>query len=306
VARLGTALLEGRRNVGYWPWELPEWPEDWHHAYDLVDEIWASSRYTYEAFAKSSPKPVRHMPMAVAVDDTVGAGRRDFDLMEDRFLFVFAFDALSHYMRKNPLACVRAFRRAFPRGDEPVGLVIKAMRTSHAPIRWQALLDETQGDARITIIARTLDRGELFDLYRACDCFVSLHRSEGFGRNIAEAMMLGKPVIVTGHSGNMDFTTPGTAALVDHRPRRVGKDDYPFGEGLSWAEPDVDHAARWMRRMVADPLLRERLARQGQDLTSKTYAPEAVGAGYAEALARASEAAGLITPAILSRGFSPR
>jgi glycosyltransferase involved in cell wall biosynthesis len=146
------------------------------------------------------------------------------------------------------------------------------------------LEEEARSDARITVISRTLDRGELLDLYRACDCFMSLHRSEGFGRNIAEAMMLGKPVIVTGHSGNMDFTTPGTAALVDHHPCRVGKDEYPFREGLSWAEPDVDHAAWWMRRLVTDRQLAERLARQERELTLATYSPEIVGAGYAAML----------------------
>jgi glycosyltransferase involved in cell wall biosynthesis len=284
AALRGSALFDGRRTIGYWPWELPEWPEEWRHTYDLGDEVWASSRYTYEAFSKSSPKPVRHMPMAVAVDETAGFTRRDFGLAEDRFLFAFSFDVLSHHTRKNPLASVRAFREAFPRGDEPVGLVVKAMRASHAPVRWRALEEEARADARITIISETLDRGKLLDLYRACDCFMSLHRSEGFGRNIAEAMMLGKPVIVTGHSGNMDFTTPGTAALVDHHLCRVGKDEYPFGEGLSWAEPDVDHAAWWMRRLVTDRKIGERLAKQGQELTLATYSPEIVGAGYAAML----------------------
>ncbi|WP_198038291.1 glycosyltransferase family 4 protein [Skermanella stibiiresistens] len=284
AARRGSALFDGRRTIGYWPWELPEWPDDWRHAYDLIDEVWASSRYTYDAFVKSCPKPVRHMPMAVSVDETAGLGRRDFGLGEDRFLFVFSFDALSHHTRKNPLACVRAFKQAFPRGDEPVGLIVKAMRASHAPARWSALEEEIRSDARVTIISRTLDRGELLDLYRSCDCLMSLHRSEGFGRNIAEAMMLGKPVIVTGHSGNMDFTTPGTAALVDHHPCRVGKDEYPFGEGMSWAEPDAGHAAWWMRRLISDQRLSGRLAEQGRALVLATYSPEIVGAAYAAAL----------------------
>jgi glycosyltransferase involved in cell wall biosynthesis len=119
------------------------------------------------------------------------------------------------------------------------------------------------------------------DLHRACDCFVSLHRAEGFGRGIAEAMMLGKPTIVTGYSGNMDFTTPGTSALVDHRLRPLGSDEYPFGAGQSWAEPDVSHAAWCMRRMVSDRQWREALAGNGQTLVRATYSPQPVGAMYA-------------------------
>ena len=283
----GSALFDGRRTIGYWPWELPEWPAEWHHAYAFVDEVWAASRYTYEAFARSSPKPVRHMPMAVAVGATAGLGRRDFGLPGQRFLFVFSFDVLSLFSRKNPQACVRAFRSAFPSGDEPVGLVIKAMRPSPDDPVWQALLQEAGADRRIAIIGRTLSRGAVLDLYRACDAFVSLHRAEGFGRGIAEAMMLGKPVIVTGFSGNMDFTTPGSAALVDHRLRKVAEGEYPFAGGLTWAEPDAAHAAWWMRRLVEDRQVRERLGKQGQGLVAGTYAPATVGSGYAALLGRA-------------------
>jgi hypothetical protein len=281
----GSRLFDGRRSIGHWPWELPEWPRDWHHAYGLVDELWAASRFAYEAYARSCPKPVRHMPMAVSVDPSAGLTRRDFRLPEPRFLFAFSFDGLSSLARKNPWACVQAFRAAFPRGDEPVGLVVKAMRAPDEDPLWQALLAESQADRRIVILNGTLRRAELLDLYRACDCFVSLHRSEGFGRGLAEAMLLGKPVIATGYSGNLDFTVPGSAALVDYRLRPVVKDEYPFAEGLMWAEPDTDHAAWWMRRLAMDASGRARLATQGQQLARATYSPAIVGAHYAAVLA---------------------
>lgn len=283
----GAALwADGRYTIGYWPWELPEWPREWFHAYVFVDEIWASSRYTFDSYVKSCPKPVRHVPMAVAVDDTEGLERRDFGLPEDRFMFVFAFDVLSSFSRKNPMACVEAFRQAFPNGDEPVGIVVKSMRASAESPAWRGILDEARRDRRITVIGETLSRSAVRDLYRACDCFVSLHRSEGFGRGIAEAMMLGKPVIVTGHSGNMDFTTPGTAALVEHGFRHVVPGEYMCAEGQVWAEPDVKHAAWWMRRLAQDRGLCDRMGRQGQLLTNATYSPAAVGAEYAVLLRR--------------------
>ncbi|MBL4719899.1 MAG: glycosyltransferase [Alphaproteobacteria bacterium] len=280
----GSKIFDGRRNIGYWPWELPDWPEEWRHAYDLVDEVWASSQYSCDAYRRSSTKPVHHMPMTVTVDQTAGLGRRDFKLDEDRFLFIFSFDFLSKVTRKNPEACVRAFKSAFPKSDTSVGLVVKAMRAKDDNPQWRAMLNDAAADDRITIINETLDRPAVLDLYRACDCYVSLHRSEGFGRGIAETMMLGKPVIVTGHSGNMDFTTPDTAALVKHRLEKVREHDYPFGVGQMWAEPDIDHAAQWMKIIAQDSEIRARLASSGQKLTAARYSPEVVGSQYAVAL----------------------
>ncbi|WP_170835872.1 glycosyltransferase family 4 protein [Salinicola sp. MIT1003] len=282
----GRKLFGGRYNIGYWPWELPRWPQEWQHAYALVDEIWASSRFAYQAFAGSSPVPVRHMPMAVTVDTTAHKTRQDFGLPEERFLFVFSFDFLSSLARKNPQACVEAFKCAFPKGSEPVGLVVKAMRASEDNSLWQQLQKDAAADGRIYIINETLSRGEVLDLYRACDGFISLHRSEGFGRGIAEAMLLGKVVITTGFSGNLDFATPGTAALVDHCLTEVQEGQYPFGKGQQWAEPSIDHAAWWMRELLHDSALRSRLARTGQQLVEATYSPTVVGSLYARQLVR--------------------
>ncbi|MBZ9539955.1 glycosyltransferase family 4 protein [Modicisalibacter tunisiensis] len=281
----GHKLFEHRYNIGYWPWELPEWPRQWRHAYDLVDEVWASSRFAYQAFQGSSPKPVRHMPMAVTTSETADKSRADFGLPSKDFLFVFSFDFLSSLARKNPQACVAAFQQAFPQGDEPVGLVVKAMRATDDNPLWQQLQQKAARDQRIHIINETLSRGEVLDLYRACDCFISLHRSEGFGRGIAEAMQLGKPVITTGHSGNMDFTTPGTAALVDHHQTPLGEKDYPFGSGQYWAEPHVESAAWWMQQLQRNSEMSRQLATQGRQLVDATYSPVAVGRYYREILA---------------------
>lgn len=276
----GRRLFDGRRSIGYWHWELPDWPSDWRHAYDLVDEVWAPTRFNYDCFVRSSPKPVRHVPMAVTADATAGLARSDFGLPQGRFLFMSSFDAQSGIDRKNPQAPIRAFRHAFPRGDEPVGLVVKAMRVAEDSRAWRQLTSLAAEDSRILLINGTLSRGEILDLYRCCDCFVSLHRSEGFGVALVEAMLLGKPVIATGYSGNLDFTQTGTAALVDYRPRRVAAGEYPFAERLVWAEPDIGHAADWMHRMAGDVALRDRLSRAGRQTTMQTYAPAVVGAAF--------------------------
>ena len=276
-------LFRSRYAIGMWPWELPEWPQFWQHAYGFVDEIWAASRFTYDAYCRSAPIPVRHMPMAVTVDATEGAIRSDFGLMGERFLFAFAFDGLSTFARKNPEACINAFQRAFPERNDPVGMVIKGLRVDGSPA-WDRLSAQIGDDPRITIITESLSRGKLLDLYRAIDCFVSLHRSEGFGRNIAEAMLLEKPVIVTAHSGNMDFTGPDTAALVPVRLVQLGKGDYPFGAGQMWAEADVKAAAGFMQRMRTDCAWRQGIAHAGRLRLEQFYSPYAVGNRWQEVL----------------------
>ena len=280
---LGKHAFDGQFLIGFWPWELPEFPEIWRRAYTLVDEVWASTHYTRDAYLRSSPVPVRRMPMVVGCDDTEGLTRSDFALPDDRFLFVFAYDAFSFSARKNPDACLEAFDRAFPRGDEPVGLVIKGIRATGSPA-WDALERRAAQDPRLFLIDTSLGRGGLLDLYRACDCFVSLHRAEGFGRNIAECMMLGLPVIVTAHSGNLDFTQWDTAALVPARLRQVAAGDYPFGAGQIWADPDIDAAGALMRRMVEDRPWRQSLAAAGQQRVTTLYSATAVGQQWIETL----------------------
>lgn len=280
----GGGLGEGRHNIGLWPWELPEWPAALDQAWDFVDEVWATSRFAYEAYARSARVPVLHKPMAVMADATEGAARADFGLPEGAFLFGFSFDGLSSFARKNPQAVVAAFRQAFLPDQTGVGLVLKCIRATSSAPGWAALHDAIGGDARIRVIDGSLSRARLLDLYRALDAFVSLHRSEGFGRNIAEAMLLGKPVIVSAHSGNMDFTDHRTAALVPVRLGPVSRGDYPFGEGQIWGYPDVEAAAQAMRRVVDDRAWRESLALRGREVIMQRFSPEAVGQAWAQRL----------------------
>lgn len=280
----GEALFSGRKNVGYWPWELPAWPEAMADAYALVDELWVSSAYTRDAFAKSAPVPVRLMPMAVSVDRVTPRPRDFFGLPGDRFLFLYTFDCNSYLARKNPLAVIRAFRAAFPQVAEPVGLVLKTMNAREDDPRWLALAAAAAADARITFLHGTMDRGDVLGLFAACDAYVSPHRAEGFGRTLAEAMLLGKPVIATGYSGNADFLTPETGYPVPYRFVPIGEGEYPFGQGLVWAEPDADALAGAMRRVADTPDEAARRARAGRDLVAGRHHPLAVGRAYRERL----------------------
>lgn len=284
AAKHGEALFLGTKVIGYWPWELSSWPESWSHAFAFVDELWASSHFIYHALVACSPVPVRLAPMVVSVSSSAGLGRRDFGLSRGVFYFVFTFDFLSMASRKNPMAVIDAFKEAFSKSDRSVGLVIKAMRPGHSLGLWGVILAEAESDPRIILISDTIERGAVLDLYRACNCFVSLHRSEGFGRGIAECMLLGKPVIVTAYSGNLDFTVPGSAGLVGYRLRNLEGDEYPQGERQVWAEPKLDEAIWWMRRVVDDPSVAQQLAASGFQLVSAGFSPEAVGRRYIQLL----------------------
>ena len=241
-------MLPDYYNIGFWPWEFSSWPAHWALAYRTVNEVWASTQFTFQAYRADAAVPVQLMPMVVDVSLTVGFSRTDFQLPEAAYLFVFAFDCSSSLQRKNPFAVIDAFQRAFPMVEESdVGLVVKVMRGQMSVSAYRRLVQRAKRDDRIYLVEDTLPREVLLDLYRACDCFVSLHRCEGFGRGMAEAMFLGKPVIATAYSGNLDFCTDLTALLVPAAMKRVVPGEYPEAQGMDWGDADVGQAAVWMR-----------------------------------------------------------
>ncbi|NYZ15625.1 hypothetical protein HL658_24050 [Azospirillum sp. RWY-5-1] len=292
LARFGRQPFEGRRRViGCWSWELPEWPEEWRFALDLVDEIWAPNRYAQAALELVSPVPVVCMPEAVSVAARRRRPRADLGLPEGDALFAAIYDGAT-LARQNPLAAVQAFSRAFPHGTEPVGLVVRAVNTAAEQPEWQVLRAAVDADPRIRIVADVMTRSAVLGLIDACDAFVSLHRAESSARAVAEAMMLGKPVVVTGFSATMDLTNPGTACVVPWR--RVPVDPgYLGGAGQSWADPDIDVAAAHMAALAGDPAEARRLGRAGRSHAESLHAPALVGARFRRRL----DALGLLTPA---------
>lgn len=268
-------VFEGRYTVGLWPWELPDWPGHWSHVYSLVDEIWAISDFTSRAF-RSAPVPVSPVPLPVSVEPITVLTRENFGLPEDSYLFIFSFDLASTLTRKNPAAVIEAFLQAFPHGQTGprVGLVLKINNVERLNMPWRSLKRRIATDPRIKVIESSLRRPEVLALYNCCDCFVSLHRSEGFGRSIVESLMLGLDVIATAYSGNMEYADAEGLHLVDYELVPLGKEDYFLSQGQSWAEPSVSNAAKVMQQLVH---------REGLDKTKKCfdrYMPEKVSSFY--------------------------
>jgi glycosyltransferase involved in cell wall biosynthesis len=282
--------LEGGRNlidsatykVGAWPWELPQWPTAFARVHQFVDEIWAQSRFVQTAFRKLGDTPVHHMPMAVDIPAPTQRVRGRFGLPEDDFLFYLMFDGNSWLTRKNPLAGVQAFQKAFDASISGVGLVIKGMNIREDDPIWKRIRDMASRDSRIRIVSEKLTRQDLINFMASLDSYISLHRSEGFGRVIAEAMLLGQPVVVTNFSGNVDYCDMETAFLVDGELVPLKAGDYLFHEGQYWCDPDVAQAAQQIRRVFEDVAARNRIAAAGQQRLQQDYSIAAVSRRYAE------------------------
>ncbi len=251
LAETGFALDRARQHVvGYWPWETSTLPSEWRHAYDAVDEVWASSRFLETVYRAQTSKPVVHMPLHVRIVPPIAMAEIQ-DVFDGAFTFLSVFDFFSRIERKNPAGTITAFRRAFPAGDEPVRLVLKTINGERRPQDFEAIRRLTRGDRRIIIVDGAITTAELCGLIDQADAYVSLHRAEGFGRPLVEAMLLGTPVIGTQWSGSADYLSEGTGYPVRSSLRPVGRHEYPFAAG-EWADPEIDHASALMRTAFRD------------------------------------------------------
>lgn len=281
---LGESVFSTKYNIGYWAWELAKCPDAWLPVMEMIDEIWAPSRFIQDAFSAKTSLPVQYMPLCVVLPEFRKLGKTHFGLPSDSFTFLYTFDSFSYFARKNPFDAVRAFHSAFPDRNSKVALVLKTMNGNEESDHWKTLLALIDHDPRISIFNRTMDRYELLALFEAADCFVSLHRSEGFGRGPAEAMYLGKPVIVTNYSGNTDFTLADNSLLVNYELAPVANGEYPFPEGQVWAQPDVAHAAWLMHKIWNDHALRDTIGKQAKNYIQTNYSQQAIGSIYTKRL----------------------
>ena len=255
-----------RRMIGYWFWELEHVPLPMRQSISLVDEIWAGSRFVTDAFAAVSSVPVRHVPIPVAKPPASSRRRADFAKLADvgeRPLFLTTFDHLSVTERKNPIGVVEAFRAAFTPGEGPV-LIVKTMNGHQRWASHQRVLAAADGRNDIRVWDETLDRADQMALVAAADCMVSLHRSEGLGLHLAEAMWLGTPTIATRYSGNLDFMNDENSLLIDAELVHVEHGQGVYPPTAKWAAPDLEQAAAAMRRIAADAALAARLAAAGR------------------------------------------
>ena len=249
--RAGVYSSLEKRTFAIWYWELEEAPAHWAGLTQGVQELWAPTTHIQKALAKVVSVPVIPMLPAITLPSFKSLSRKELGLNEDEFIFLFVFDLASIMERKNPLGLIRAFKLAFASMPK-IKLVLKVSRAKNYPEEIKLLREAIDG-ANIYLDISDMAREKVAALMNSCDCYVSLHRAEGLGLTIAEAMLLGKPVIATAYSGNLDFMDGDTSLLVKYNLVELDQDYLPYQKGWHWADPDVNDAAEKMRWVYENP-----------------------------------------------------
>lgn len=247
---MGKQVWDHRYNIAYWLWELEEFPEEWLGCIDLVDEIWTPADFITNTLKKYTDKPVMTLPYCVEAPVSKKFDRAFFNLPKDIFLFLMMFDSGSIMERKNPDSVFAAYREAFGLDNDKVGIVVKINEYSQKDITY--INKALEGYKNVYILSDTLTKVQVNSLIKAVDVFVSLHRAEGFGLVLAEAMIVGTPTIATNWSANTEFACSDAACLVDYKMIEIDRDIPPYKRGYHWADADIAQAAGFMRRLYED------------------------------------------------------
>ena len=264
VMNEGINNLKDKYIIGYWPWELPNWPKSWFWAFDFVNEIWVSSKHIRDSVVKETNKPVKIMPLCVDQEGFEISqqshterlfNRKKFNLNLKSTYICYSFDQDSYIDRKNPIDALRSFQMAFPPYpsnsiNNNVRLIIKTYPKKNMSWEWQFLKEMSRFDSRVEIVEQNMSRMELLNFYGCCDIFLSLHKAEGYGRCLAEALQLGLDLIATDWSGNKDFCAGSLYYPVPYKLMPLKPFEYPHWQGQFWAEPDIPYASKILRKVV--------------------------------------------------------
>lgn len=268
--QMGRNVYDYRYNIAYWLWELEEFPDEWVPCFQCVDEIWAPSEFICDAIRRKTKLPVYCVPYSIALEGKREYTKIDYGLPEDKFLYLMMYDSSSCMERKNPLGVIKAFKQAFDKENQSVGLVIKISHCKDEDV--DLINNELDGYSNIYLIKEVLAKDKVNGLIENVDVVVSLHRAEGFGLVLAEAMLLGTPTIATNWSSNTEFMNKEIACMVDYELVTIEKDLPPFKAGNRWAEPDVNQAADYMKKLYEDKEYYQKIS-----VAAKVYADKKFG-----------------------------
>ena len=270
------SYFQNKYNIAFWAWELENFPEESKVFFKLFNEIWVPSNFCTEAISKVSPIPVIKMMHSIEIENTPYS-RKNFNLPEDKFIFMTMFDYYSSISRKNPIATIDSYEQSFGKNNPDVLLLIKTSISKEFPNEKKQLVNRIDGNKSIIVIEEILERDKLYSLMNCCDCFVSLHRSEGFGLTMAEAMYLGKPVIATAYSANTEFMNINNSFPVKYRLVKTGDQYYFSTDKDVWADADIQHASQQMTLVYNNKNLASEIAQRGQNDVKQFLSPQIMG-----------------------------
>ncbi len=277
LKELGGEFYENHYNIGFWFWELGSFPDFFSKSFNHLDEIWVASTFCQEAISLKSHVPVVNIPLCIDLDLPKVIDRSALGLPQEGVIFLSIMDVMSIPERKNPLGVLEAFSKAFPLNSKDVYLVLKLSNMDRCPVEIREKIRAYLNHSNIILLEKYMNREELNGLLYSADCYFAMHRSEGFGLPIAESMYLGKPVIATGWSSNMDFMNLNNSLPLKYELIELDRDHGPYTKGSIWAEPDIDHAVECLQKISGDRALREQLGKNAARDMRTHYSPSAVG-----------------------------
>ena len=245
-------------NIGYWFWELEKLPFCWYLSNSLVDEIWVNSDYIHKSFSKLPNIKIKKIPFYIDIDIKNILSKTNINFPRNKFTFCITFDFLSHFERKNPIGAIKAFILAFGNSND-VFLIIKSVNGCKRKKQMNIINDLIKNYSNMIFIDCYYPHIKTLSLIYHSDCYVSLHRAEGLGLSMAEAMYLGTPVIATNYSGNLEFMSSRLACLVNFKLKKLNKDDYIYSNNQFWADPCILHASKLMKKIKKDRSFRRNI-----------------------------------------------
>ena len=269
LSKWGEEVFECRYSIGFWHWELPEFPNDYLSWFSRVNEIWVPSKFVHNSISLKSPHPVQVIPLALEKNalSPPHPSRQKFSLPPDAFLFLLTFDFYSSMERKNPLSSIRAFSKLIVGGQQntqQIHLVVKTSNAHADPKSAKLLKDALFSIPKdsYTLIEEILPRKGMLQLINTCDALISLHRSEGFGLHLSEAMAMGKSVLATNWSGNTDFMNETNSYPINFDIVQLENDTDSYKKGNFWAEVDIEHAVTQMKKVLENELAGNEIIKQ--------------------------------------------